>query len=109
MNEASTETVRLRFRIDLSEQLSGLLTDGYSREEFSRRMDNLIDTFNVAMYQRVLRSRETGYLAPAASFNVHLGPEAVRVHVEVSPFIDSHVTMDIVPSESFQAHSISQN
>jgi hypothetical protein len=72
-------------------------------------MDNLIYTFNVAMYQRALRSRETGYLAPAASFNAHLGPEAVRVHVEVSPFNDSHVTMDIVPSKSFRAHSISQN
>jgi hypothetical protein len=100
MKNESDDTVRLRFRIDFSEQLGNLLMDGYSRDDFSRRMENLIRTFNVAMYQRVIRSRETGFLAPAAWFNVNLGPEIIRVHVVVDPLNASRVTMDFARADT---------
>jgi hypothetical protein len=93
MNKPS-ETVRLRFLIAMSHQLSALLMDGNSRREFQRRMNKLLHAFNLAMYDRVLRGRATGFLAPEVRFNADFGSGIMRLHVVVNPLNDSHVSMD---------------
>ena len=109
MTNSAHETVRLRFCIEMSGELSSLLMCGYSPAEVTQRFDQVVRNFNLAMYQRVMLSRATGVLAPAVWFNVNLGPEVIRVRVVVDPIDENRVTMEMVPGESGPTHSLSLN
>lgn len=99
MKQSPSDEIRLRFSISILQRLGSLLHDGYSREDCAERIDKLVRTFNVAMYQRVIESRKTGLFADTVWFNIDLGTEVVRVVVRVSPTDDYNVTMDLAHSD----------
>jgi len=109
MKKAPPEEIRLRFHIAVMQQLGSLLQDGYSREEHGKRLDRLIRAFTLAMYQRVIESRKTGFLADTVWFNLDLGTEIVRVVVRMNPTNQDSATMELADKEPGWASSCINN